>query len=224
MATRHLFLALPALVPPGVAFALGVWTATPKGTEESAGETFLAAVPSRAANQAGLPRKDGNPATAPCDDPILRKLDALESRLEEEQREAAFRQARLEDALYAALEQCDIGLEVVELDCREAPCVVITHGGDTNWWNSLALCPAWYDLYGGMGAYHSNAVPCGDGGEEAYQAVTEPLAFYGIEDDTELDDPDLAMRALQRQGYVVTARVQELAAEWTCGEERADRQ
>lgn len=218
MTGRALAWGLVLLVPPGAAFVLGTWSATSEQTGSVTEPTLPTLEPAHDTAQPPPPPPDVEPGLPPCDDPLMHELDSLEARWEEEQREAAFRQARLEDALYDALEQCDIGLDVVELDCREAPCVVITKGGDTNWWNSLAVCPAWYDLYGGLGAYHSNAVPCGGGGEESYEAVTEPLSFYGLQDDTELDDPELVMRALRLQGYEVTARIQELAAEWTCEE------
>jgi hypothetical protein len=147
---------------------------------------------------------------------LLDALAKVEARWAQHEREIAFRQARAEDALYDALESCDIALEVAAVDCREVPCLILTYDGETNWWNRLGVCPAWYDLYGGGGTYASTTVPCGAGGEEHLQLMEESRKFYGIDEPGSDEGPDEIMRAMKLAMLVFQVRLEDLAADWKC--------
>jgi hypothetical protein len=201
--------ALLAMLPPALALAAGVWSARPTPAE-----------PARQPEVASAPPPRPHPATARhtprCDDPLLDELVAIEARWAEHEAEVAFRRARAEDALYDALESCDIELDVAEVDCREEPCLIITRGGASYWWNRLGLCPAWYDLYGGGGTYATGEVPCGDGRSEPVELMEEPRRFYGLELVSDLGEPDLIMKEMKLSRLVYQARLEDLAADWSC--------
>ncbi len=102
------------------------------------------------------------------------------------------------------------------MDCREVPCLILTYSRETNWWNRLGVCPAWYDLYGGGGTYFSTTVPCLAGCEEHLELMEEPRKFHGIDEPEDDEGPDEIMRAMKLDSLVLQARLEDLAEDWEC--------
>lgn len=202
-----------ALVPPALAFAVGAWSA---GSPRMEPTVPPAPSPTTSPASQAAPPPPAAPPMPACDDPLLDELVEVEARWAQHEHEIAFRQARAEDALYDAIESCDIELDVAAVDCREIPCLILTYSEETNWWNSLGVCPAWYDLYGGGGTYFSTTVPCRAGGEEHLELMEEPRNFYGIDEPERDEGPDEIMRAMKVDSLVLQARLEDLAADWEC--------
>jgi hypothetical protein len=60
--------------------------------------------------------------------------------------------------LARALAECDTGLALIDVDCREYPCLALFEGSGT-----LPNCPAWTDIYGNSSDFSAHSIATADG-------------------------------------------------------------
>ncbi len=120
---------------------------------------------------------------------------------------ADYGQQGFQEVFEEVLEKCNPGVEVMETDCSEPPCLVVLRPRSESWHSELVNdCPAWNEAYGHSVTQSSGKVTCPDGSEESMVLVGPSVGDF-IE-----KDPEQPWNVMKRLRY----RASNAEANWVC--------
>ena len=119
-----------------------------------------------------------------------------------EEAPASYRPEAFQDLVDQAVEECDIEPEIISVDCREPPCMLVTGEGGRK---AMVGCAVWSDEFGDSVTSSSKNVECPDGTQERF----EMFGPYVEVENPRPEDPSNGMKRLRM-------RAEEHSASWPC--------